>query len=828
MQRKPSLNPTRHQPVPFARANDLPLWVGAAMLSGAALLAPQARAADASGQAAKSDGNLDTVVVVGSRRTDQTRLTSAAPVDVISGEQLTRTGSTSLSQALQNLLPSFNFPQNNTTNRAAQSVRSFSLRGLSPDETLVLVNGKRRHKSARVAPSEMFGAGANVSDLDTIPISAIDHVEVLRDGASALYGSDAIAGVINIVLKEVDGGKGGLSTQVGQFSKGDGLRKSANGYYGISLPNDGFVTLSMDAFDRQKAYNGIADTRQMYFTGDPRESSFAERKWFYGASDADQYSLGLNSEYGFSDNLRGYTFATYAKGNNDIVGFLRPPRDNNNYRPYYPNGYQPGNSTDTEDLAVTSGLRFDAGDAGQFDFSVGYGRNAYDESVHDSVNVSLGSNSPTHFYSGGRVNNELSTNLEYKNSIELAGLFKPLEISAGIGYRNERIQTKAGDPASYINGGVPILDGPSAGSAAPSGAQGYGGLQPSDAGTFRRDNFSAYLGAESQVTEKFQLGSAVRFERYSDFGSKTTGKLNARYDFTPEFAVRGSVSTGFHAPSLAQQTYSSTSTVPINGVLYQSAVLPVSNPVAQALGATSLKPETSVNLTLGFVYRPTANASVTLDAYQIDIDDRLVFTDRLSGAYVTSALQRAGITNYSNVAFFSNGLDTRTRGADLVFDYATQLVGRPLKLSAGASVSNTTIRDTKELPSQLNGSGLNLLGTMARTVITDGSPKNKLRLGALYTLDDLDIDLSTIRYGEYRDASPGYRQEFAAQWVTNVDLGYHVNQQLKVRFGANNVFNTHPEKLDAIGRAPVVYEYSAFAPDGAFGTYLYAGLDYSF
>ncbi|WP_437880960.1 TonB-dependent receptor plug domain-containing protein [Pseudomonas sp. LRF_L74] len=799
----------------------------AIMLGSAALASVPAQSAEVQG-GAKADASLDTVVVVGSRRTDQTRLTSAAPVDVISNEQLTRSGTTSLSQALQNLLPSFNFPQNNTTNRPAQSVRSFSLRGLSPDETLVLVNGKRRHKSARVAPSEMFGAGANVSDLDTIPISAIDHIEVLRDGASALYGSDAIAGVINIVLKEVDDGHGGISTQVGQFSKGDGLRKSINGYYGITLPNDGFVTLSLDTFDRQKAYNGIADTRQMYFAGDARESSFAQRKWFYGSGEADQYSLGLNSEYGFSDTLRGYTFATYAKGNTDIIGFLRPPRDNNTYRAYYPDGYQPGNSTDTEDLALTTGLRFDAGDSGQFDFSVGYGRNAYDESVHDSVNVSMGSDSPTSFYSGGRVGSEVSTNLEYKNSIDVAGLAKPLEVAAGIGYRNERIQTRAGDPASYINGGVPIADGPNAGNSAPSGAQGYGGLQPSDAGTFRRDNFSAYFGLENQVTDKLQLGSAIRFERYSDFGSKTTGKLSGRYDFTPEFALRGSVSTGFHAPSLAQQTYSSTSTVPINGVLYQSAVLPVSSPVAQALGATDLKPEKSLNLTLGFVYRPASNVSVTLDAYQIDIDDRLVFTDRLSGTYVTAALQRAGVTNYSNVAFFTNGLDTRTRGADLVFDYSTQLARHPLKLSAAASVSNTVITGVRDLPSQLQGSGLNLLGNVARTVVTDASPKNKLRFGALYSVDDFDIDLAFIRYGEYRDASPGYRQELAAQWVTNLNIGYHVNDKLKLRVGADNLFNTHPEKLDVAGRAPVVYEYSAFAPDGAFGTFLYAGLDYNF
>lgn len=795
-------------------------------ISGAAALA--ATPAFAVEPAGEKVTNLETVVVVGSRRADQTRLTSVSPIDVVSGDQLTRSGSTSLSKVLQELLPSFNYPQNNVTNHATLSVRSASLRGLSPDETLILVNGKRRHKSALVAPSGLYGSGANVSDLDTIPISAVERIEVLRDGASALYGSDAIAGVINVVLKGAKPEQGGINAQVGQFSKGDGLRKSVNGYYGIGLADEGFVTLSFDGFDNQKAYNATSDTRQMYFAGDPREASF-DRKWFYGSGASDKIALGVNSEVAITERLRGYAFATYADTSNTSIGFLRRPSETNNYRPYYPDGFQPGQDTLGEDLSVTTGLKFDTAGHGAFDVSVNYARHEVDQKIFNSVNTSMGSNSPTRFYRGGLVNDQLSGDVEYKRPFEIEGLAGPLEFAAGFGYRREHNQTRPGDPESYINGGVPIVDGPSAGAAAPSGAQGYTGFQLSDAGSVKRDVFVGYVGLENQITEQLQAGLAARYERYSDFGDATTGKLSARYDFAPAFAVRGAISTGFRAPSLAQENFSVTTTYFTNGVPFQIATLPVNSPVSRALGASDLKAEKSLNLSFGFVWRPVRDVSVTVDAYQIDIDDRLTFTDSLTGPFVISALQSAGITDYTSVAFFTNGLDTRTRGVDLVANYDTELVGNPLKLSAGVSVVNTTITDLKDVPPILQGSGLQLVGVKAQTIVTDSTPRDKLKLNALYTVGAFDINAAVTRYGEYIDATNiAIKQKFSPQWIANLDLGYRFTEQLSAKVGASNLFNSHPDKINVAGRNPVVYEYSPFAPEGAFGTYVYAGVDYSF
>ncbi|WP_275629408.1 TonB-dependent receptor [Pseudomonas sp. 273] len=753
---------------------------------------------------------LDRVVAIGTRRQDATALTSSAPVDVIDAKELVQTGATSLNQALFQLLPSFNFPQNQSATRG-QDPKGASLRGLSPDQTLVLVNGKRRHASAVVNISGGVPfIGAQSVDLDMIPISAIDHVEVLRDGASAQYGSDAIAGVINIVLKERDSG-GQANAQLGKYSQGDGFSKSTDGWYGLALPGDGFLTLSFNGLN-----NKPDDIGEKYYA----DGELQDPRW--GGASREKFNLAANGEIGLSDAWRLYSFGTFGR---DTSYNNTPPllaSNPNNVPEIYPNGTIPQYRYHYEDASLTLGSRYEDESLGRFDLSATYGRDKHTERASDTVNPSYGVASPTSFDVATLINEQTNLNLDYSRDVAVDWAFKPVTLSAGLAWRDERYRLEEGDFASYSYGGI---DGVQVGAVQASG------LMPDDADTYTRQVSGLYLGLENQLTERFQFGLAARTEHYSDFGDTTTGKLSARYELTPQLGLRATINNAYRAPTLGQigTSWTTTTNVGADGNPVLTRMLPVDNPAARALGAQKLKPEKSDNYSLGLVWRPSEQASLTIDAYQIDIRDRILYSGGIFGPEAERILTEAGYGQYSWAQFMTNAADTRTRGVDVVGKYNLELGAYGnLALSAGYTKTRTRVQQIHGNPN-----GFATVTRESEGYLEHGYPQDKLVFGAVHSFGPWTISLYETRFGRYRkyaadESAAQYDQTFSAQWITDLDLNYAFNRSLKVSVGANNLFDSHPDKYNDQLRQTSAQQYSYLSPAAPEGAFYYTKLTYDF
>jgi len=777
-----------------------------------------------------NESTLDEVVVVGSRSGSATVLKSASPVQVITGSELVESGARTLSEALQATVPSFRFPTSVPSSNAASFVKGVSLRGLATDQTLVLINGKRRHATAQLNAGTGTAKGAQTVDLNSIPTSAIERVEVLLDGASAQYGSDAIAGVINIVLKEKSHGAD-LSTLYGQNTKGDGQTETAEGNVGTALPGNGFLTASFDAWYTDPTRLSTTDTRQMYFSGDPREASYPNRDWFYGSGRSKRYNLVVNAESTI-DWATLYGFATYGWREDTGFGNLRQPNADQTVRGIFPDGFQPFLNVKSRDASVTGGLKFGAEALGKFDLSATYGRNRVASVVYNTDNASLGLDSPTAFNTGDLLNTQTNVNLEWTRPFGLPGLINPLSVSAGLTYRHESYEVFQGDYGSWANGGVPILDGPNAGKVSTPGSQGFGGFSPADAGSLSRNVGGAYVDLETNLTDSFKVAVAGRTEHYSDFGSTTNGRVALRYQIVPALAWRGSASTGYRAPSLGQEAYSRTIPNITNGVLSTNRIAPVDSALARALGATDLTPEKSTNLSTGLVWVLGNRASFSADVYRIDINDRIVLSDVLRGTLVTQALTAAGFPTFSGLQFFTNAADTRTKGIELTARYDIPLgVAGEVDLTAGYNRSDTEVTSIEPPPSTLAGSGLVLIGHEAIGVIEGASPGSSARVAADYTLSRFSAHLSTERFGAYRalnSTSATLDQTFSPQTITNLQLGYRFSELLRVAAGVDNLFNSHPDQVILAARNPVVSLYSGLSPEGGAGSFWYVRAALSF
>ncbi|MCS4245813.1 TonB-dependent siderophore receptor [Pseudomonas sp. BIGb0164] len=816
-----------------------PLAGAIALVMGS--LAVPVYAADTTQPTAKND-HLDTVVVLGTRRSDLTALQSAAPIDVLSGEQLQQTGATDLSGALTALSPSFNFPQSPQGAFAGSIAQGASLRGLASDQVLVLVNGKRRHSSANITRQSLVnGRGAAAVDLSLIPLSAIQRVEILRDGAAAQYGSDAIAGVINIVLKENDDG-GNLGYRFGGYDKGDGIQRKLSGWKGFALPNDGFLTLSFDAGSQDPASDTNPDNR-IFYPGDtsvntPREQNNRYRTWRWGSGNvSDQYNVVANSEIGLGEGFTAYGFATYAHKNTDAEGFFDPPTTlRNNYGSTalqrYPDGRLPVTRYGLEDYALTGGLRFEDDRLGKFDLALNHGNNTLTSDDRNAINPSYGVNSPSNIYTGKRENDQTNLTLDWVRDFPTDLLFKPLTLSAGLAWRKENYQLSAGEAAGWQNGPLFNTVDPITGRRIPGY---YSGITQVDAASLERKVLGAYIDVEGQITEKFQAGVAVRTEHYSDFGDTTNGKLSLRYDFTPQIAARATASTGYRAPSLVQSGMSSFSVQVVeqppgsgNYVEVQQRTLRANSPEAQALGGKALKPEESTNYSLGLVWRPLENASVTVDAYRINIDNRITLSDQLPASVVTPIFAGTPYANIQSAAFYTNVADTRTDGIELTGNYQWDLQqwGR-LNLSSGFAKTNTTITGLRDVG---NIKGSQIVGRNTQGLIEDGTPDSKLTLSANWLYENWGLTVAQRRYGEWKSlnaTNPNLDQTFSPQWVTDVDLSYTFHKGIKVSVGAINLFDTHPDKADG-AQLYGVPKYSITSPEGAQGAFYYTSVSYDF
>jgi iron complex outermembrane receptor protein len=764
--------------------------------------------------------SLDTVIVTGTRASDRTAAESTAPIDLITPEALQSSGTTELATALARLLPSLNFPRPAVSD-GTDAVRPAQLRGLSPDHTLVLVNGKRYHTGALVNVNGTQGRSSSPVDLNTIPIAAIARVEVLRDGASAQYGSDAIAGVINIVLKGSPEG-GNVSLRHGQTSAGDGAQTNLLADAGFPLgAGGGFVHLAFQA-DRQDQTDRA---RPFLGPATPTSAPLGRVVQRQGDPEVDGYSGSYNAEFAASDSLTLYSYGMHTKRDILSNGFFRPAGDARNIPSIYPDGFLPQINNNSTDYSFAGGVRklFPGGTA--LDASYTYGSNELTFDIKNTLNRSLGPTSPTQFYAGALYVRQHILNLDMSTPLDV-GLASPLVLAYGAEYREDEFEQSAGEPASYALG--PFANIP--------GSQVFAGFKPSDGGQFRRDNVSLYVSLEGNLTEKFSAGVAARHEDYSDFGDTSTGKLSARYDFTPRVALRGTLSTGFHAPSLQQQYFQSTATnfivlpPPQGNTPFDIVTFRVTNPAGIALGAEPLRAEESTNLSLGLVLQPIDRLYITIDAYRIELEDRITLSENLTSAAVRDYLNANGFPGVGGGRYFTNAIDTTTDGIDVIGTYGWALGSGNMDLTVGYNYNKTSIDRIAANPASLNAIDPNALrfGRVEVGRFEVGAPRDKFLVGGDWSSDRWAFSANAVRYGEItvRNANPAQDQTFDPKWTLALAATLKLDRW-SFTLGGDNVLNEYPDENVPANSTGGQFPYaSSAAPFGFNGAFVYGKVDY--
>ena len=813
-------------------------------LALALAVAMPAMAQDAPAEA--KAGDLDAIQVLGSRAKNRTAAETAAPVDIIRTEQIERTGARELGQLLQMLEPSFNFSRT-TISDGTDILRPATLRALGPDQVLVLVNGKRRHQQALVNVQQTVARGSAGTDINAIPVTAIDRIEVLRDGAAAQYGSDAIAGVINIVLKRQTK-ETQLFFEAGETREGDGEVLHGGLNTGFELGDDGFINLSVEYRDRGETNRAGKDTLRV---SPPRVTQRI------GDADATDAYLWLNGGLGLGGGEL-YWFGGLSQREGDSSGFFRSAGDGRTVPALYPNGFLPNIITTVDDASLAVGYRAPLSDTWDWDVSINHGRSKFGFHERNSVNVSwwyepLGAGiyaqSPTSADTGTLKFDQTTVNLDFRGSIDI-GNSEPLSLAVGGEYRSENYAIEAGDPVSYTygrtNNPAIVIRDQNGGFAAP-GIQGFPGFSPNEEVDDGRHNYALYADAETRFGGKFLVGGAVRFEDYSDFGNTTIGKLSLRYDFTDTFAVRGTVSTGFRAPGVQQLFYSqrSTNIDPTTGLLADTLTARQNSSVTRAFGIDPLKEEESTSGTLGFSWRPSDNFSLTVDVFRIDIDDRIIFSSNIAPETVgtnglpctptnTNCPIRAILAPFgvAQAQFFTNAIDTKTTGIDIVGEYSTEAAGGTLDLTALLHWNKTEVTSRRSQSAIL--SPTQLFDDSQVTLIEEGQPGAHHILQGVWTRSNWDWTLRANYYGEVAGEgfTPGFKQTWDGATLFDAAVGVNIGEKLRISVGGNNIFNTYPDKWDAVNAFPFpqlgfTYGWETL-PFGINGAYFYAKVDYRF
>jgi len=795
-----------------------------ALLAGTALAAFTAVPAAAQNNAAPAgpDASGDqTIVVTGSRAAPRSALDTVSPVDVLSNQALSQQGTTEIGQALANIAPSIDFPRSAVVD-GTDSIRPATLRGLSPDQTLVLVNGVRAHASALVNVNGSVGRGSAAVDLNTIPSVALGQIEVLRDGASAQYGSDAIAGVINLRLREARSGGGG-SVSYGEYLShvqpanddrhvSDGATTTVNGWVGLPLGAEGFLTISGEFLDRNP-------TNRSDF--DPRVQPPLVRARF-GDPEVDQYTGFVNAGIPLApDGWQLYGWLGYQYRDSTSAAFNRPSNNVNNVPAIYPDGFLPKINVRSHDLNSAFGVRGDVSDW-NVDLNVSYGRNRLDFRTQDSLNATYGANSQTDFYDGALIYDQFVTGLDVDRQIAVGA--GSLNVAWGAEYRREGYRIIAGEAASYDRGPL------GGNTALAGGAQGFIGFQPANELEAHRSNVSGYLDLEYKPVDQFTIGVAGRAEHYSDFGWTANGKLSARYDFSPHFALRGAVSTGFRAPSLQQSFFTSTASVIQNGNVLETGTYPATSDIAIALGALPLEPEKSTNLSLGTVFR-SGNFSLTVDAYQITIRNQIGLSENIAATFSPEVANLLAPFGVQAARFYINGIKTRTRGLDIVANYRipTASAGR-FDLSLAANLNDVDVlRVPDNTAAALNPAPL-LLARSRILTIEQGTPETKIVGSIDWTLGPIG---ATLR-GTYYDSvlQPGTTAaadlHTGQKTVFDAELRYEVLHGIRLAVGANNLFDVYPDATPATLNTTGVAAFPFYSPFGFNGRFVYGRISLDF
>jgi len=797
-----------------------------------------------------TDSTLSTVIVTGVRGGPQrTVATSPAPIDVITGDALVKTGRAELGEAIAKLLPSINFGTNSAGIGAI--VRPVINRGLGPAYTLVLINGKRRHAGTQITGGAGDTSGVNPVDMDMIPTSAIDYIEVLKDSAAAQYGSDAVAGVINIVLKK-DASGGHVGAMAGRLYEGRGDLNAdrADADVGFHIGPRGFLHLSADARNRGMSWSDFAATGANWAPANSSKNAFWNGD---GSHHGDPAIQAINFAYNLETPIRDitlYSFATVGYRWTQEGNILRKPNGLASFSSTFPSGYFPLNNTREYDTQVVAGGKGELSGA-KVDLSSSYGINHLVQYSDFTINPSLGPNSPQAFnYLAGYQFEQWTQNLDITRGIDI-GLPQPLQVSGGLEFRTERFKTYAGDPLGYENGGYLIQSGdqegdPNVGKAASVGAQAGIAIRPSDAVSLTRNVLSAYLDSALYPLKTWYNDVAVRAEHYDDSGNNTIGgKLNSRIDVLPQLAFRGTLGSGFRAPSLTQigyaETDNRTGVNPITGASgpSYSVLAPTRSSLARALGAEELKPEESVNVGLGVVAHPFERLNLTVDAYEVDISDRIGRTTALLGPAIAPALIANGYTGSEWVYYFANQASTRTRGIDIVVDWSRHLgPWGTVFLSAAFNYNVTDITKVNATPAALaaltGGPSSNLVffGRSVAGDLTVNNPRDKFIFSGKWHVGPIRLGLTETRYGAYdwvRSQIASQDTHYGAKWLTDVDVTYATKDGIEFSVGANNVFNVYPDKNGPGDPTSGSWEYYyGPAPFSPFGGFYYGKVGYNF
>jgi iron complex outermembrane receptor protein len=756
------------------------------------------------------DAAIESVVVLGSRSTARTALDSAAPVGLISGKDMAMAGPVELGKLLQTLDPSFNFSTTFISD-GTDIIRPATLRSLGPDQLLVLVNGKRRHQQALVNVQQTIGRGSAGTDINAIPMSAIQRIEVLRDGAAAQYGSDAIAGVINIVLKNQTK-ETQLSGTVGGTTEGGGELRQGSVNKGWTVGDGGYVNLTAEARYRGETNRAGVDTLRV---NPPRVTqrigdSLAKDQYFW-----------WNSAIPVAQDGEVYVFGGVSHRTGDSSGFFRSAGDGRNVPAVYPNGFLPNIRTTVKDASLAVGYRRDLANDWKADFSINHGQSELDFHEKQTINVSywyepkpgggIYADSPLEADTGKLKFKQTTFNADLNGPVELFG--RKINFATGFEWRRDGYAIDAGDPVSYQYGrtnnpAIVIQD--QTGGAAASGTQGFPGYTPATAVDDARHNIALYADVEHNITPKLLIGAAARWEKYSDFGSTTTGKLSLRYDPTRQVGFRGTLSTGFRAPSVQQKFYSSVSTnLNAAGVLTETLTAREGSAVTKAFGIPNLKQETSKNGSVGIVLRPASNFSVTADLWRIDIDNRIVFSSNIapeSGPCPTAAACPIKAVldplKVGQAQFFTNAIDTQTKGLDIVADHTTRWPGSTLVLSAQLDFNRTEVTGRHSDSPVLTGT--QLFDDSQVTLIEHGQPRQHHVLSADYTHDQWNGNVRANWYGAVQGQgfTAPFVQTWDGKWIVDATVRYNFSKSTSLTVGSNNIFNTFPTRWDPVKASP--------------------------
>jgi len=851
--------------------------VKTALFFGASLAVIAATAAPVLAQQV-AQGETESVIVTGTRVTGMTAADSAAPITVIGSDALSHVGQPNLIQALAQIAPSFTAESlGGDTGALTLSAR---LRGLSPNDTLVLINGKRRHSTGNLHVLGGQYQGAATADLDMIPVAAIDHVEVLQEGAAAQYGTDAIAGVVNIILKKNASGGVAYAT-AGQYFEEGGQTYDFSGNVGFPLGNKGFLNITGEKRFRGFSQRGGQDIRLVgangtalttaypvaglpdyprvnHIAGDPESmlttvSANMEYQLdpnillygnaTYGERQAKAYenyrqpsqviaSPGSNQPFNAVTNPQGFTGLTAAgtPQNSGATGTYTTPGE----LIFSTTGFNPQEGLKEDDYGYTLGIK-GAVDGWNWDLSGTYGKDRDKIYTYNSANLSLYKDThttPKDFYDGSFTATEMTFNLDISKEFNV-GLASPLTLAVGSEARENTFGITQGDAATIYK----------------EGGQSYPGFQPTDAGTHSRKNYAVYLDAAVSPIQNLSVDVAGRFEHYTDFGDAKVGKITARYDIIPEFAVRGTISTGFRAPTIQEQFYSATNVSPTSAIVQ----LPPNSAAAALLGVKPLSPEGSTSYSAGFVAHPLDSLSITVDAYSISLRNRIVGTGTLfgsgGGAGQNSPIVTTAITAHGNVldptvtqtgvALFLNGISTLTQGIDVSANYVSDLGSYgTINWTLAGNYNDTSI--SKVIPTPATFAPAVVLYTKtARSLLTSASPKEKIGLSALYTLDDWTVNLRETFYGptsEYlsRDNILFTNNKVSTTAITDLEFDYHYLESWTIAFGANNLFDERPDSIVGLNNTQlsntsnVVGAPLGISPFGINGGFYYTRITFNF